>query len=70
MAIDGPKQLALETCTYLTSELRTLLYSVLRMHSPTPNGHIVQLTKLYTTVNATPPSAIASTSKSVPRGSS
>ena len=67
MAIDGPKQLALETCTYLTSELRTPLYSVLQMHSPTPTA---QLTKLYTTVNATPPSAIASTNKSVPRGSS
>ena len=40
MAIDGPKQLALEKCTYLTSELRTPLYSILRMHSPTPNSHI------------------------------
>ena len=43
-AIDGPKRSAIETCTYLTSELRTPLYSVLRMHDPAPKGHIAQLT--------------------------
>ena len=35
---------AIETCTYLTSELRTPLYSVLRTHDPPPNGHIAWLT--------------------------
>ena len=44
MAIDGPKRSAIETCTYLTSELRTPLYSVLWMHDPAPNSHIAQLT--------------------------
>ena len=39
-AIDGPKWSAIETCAYLTSELRTPLYSVLRMHGPAPNSHI------------------------------
>ena len=37
--IDGPKLSAIETCTYLTSKLRTFLYSVLRMLNPVPNGH-------------------------------
>ena len=37
--IDGPKWLAIETCTYLTSKLRTPLYSVLQMLDPAPNGH-------------------------------
>ena len=42
-AIDGLKRSAIETCTYLTSELRTPLYSVLRTHDPVPNGHNAQL---------------------------
>ena len=66
-AINGPKWSAIETCTYLTFKLRTPLYSVLQMHSPTPNGYV---NKLYNTVKATPLSMIASTSESVPRGSS
>ena len=40
MPIDGPKRSAIETCTYLTSELRTPLYSVLRTLDLVPNGHI------------------------------
>ena len=43
-AIDGPKWSAIETCTYLTSEIRTPLYSVLLTHDPAPNGHNAQLT--------------------------
>ena len=39
-AINDPKQLPIERCTYLTSELRTPLYSVSQMHSPAPNDHI------------------------------
>ena len=39
-AIDDPKRSAIETGTYLTSELTTPLYSVLRMHGPTPNSYI------------------------------
>ena len=66
-AIDGPKWSAIEMCTYLTSELRTSLYSVLWMHSPAPNGHV---NELYNMVKGTPLSTIASASKSVPRGSS
>ena len=31
--IDGPKQLAIETCTYI-------ILLVLRMLDPAPNGHI------------------------------
>ena len=38
--IDGPKRSAIETCTYLTSKLRTPLYSVLRTLDPVPNGHV------------------------------
>ena len=41
--IDGPKRSAIKMCTYLTSELRTPLYSVLRMLDPVPNGHIAWL---------------------------
>ena len=39
-SIDSPKHSAIETCTYLTSELRTLLYSILRTHGPAPNDHV------------------------------
>ena len=42
--IDGPKQSAIETCTYLISELRTPLFSVIRMHDAAPNGHIAWIT--------------------------
>ena len=38
--IDGPEWSAIEMCTYLTSVLRTPLYSVLRTLDPVPNGHI------------------------------
>ena len=41
--INSPKRSAIETCTYLTSELRTPLYSVLQTLDPVPNGHIAQL---------------------------
>ena len=43
MTVYGPKRSAIETCTYLTSELRTPLYSVLLMLDPIPNGHIAWL---------------------------
>ena len=41
MPIDNPKQSAIETCTYLTSELRTPLYSVLRTFHLVPNVWIM-----------------------------
>ena len=53
-AIDGHKQSAIETCTYLTSELRTPLYSVLQTHSPAPTWSYCIVNKLCNTVNATP----------------
>ena len=53
---NGPKLLVIEMCTYLTSELRTLLYSILQMLDPAPNCHIM-VSKLYNTVKATPLSA-------------
>ena len=34
MPIDGPKWSAIETCTYLTSKIRTPLYSVLQKLDP------------------------------------
>ena len=40
MAINGPKRSAIETCSYLTSELRIPLYSILQMQTPALNGHI------------------------------
>ena len=60
-----------EMCTYLTSELRTPLYSILRMLDPAPNSHYYwMVSELYNTVKAMPPSAIASSSTAVPHGSS
>ena len=38
--IDSVELSAIETCTYLTSKLRTPLYSELRMLDPVPNGHL------------------------------
>ena len=40
MAINSPKRLAIVMCTYLTSELRTPLCTVLWIHDPAPNGHV------------------------------
>ena len=70
MAFDGPKWSAIETCTYLTSELRTPLYSVLWMHYPAPNGHIAQLTNSIIWSGPRPLSNIASASTAIPHGSS
>ena len=38
--IECPKLSAIETCTYFTSKLRSLLHSVLWTHVLAPNGHI------------------------------
>ena len=67
--IDSPKRSAIETCTSLTSGLRTPLYSVLWILAldPVPNGHIAD-NELYSMVKTTPPSLIASTSTAVPHG--
>ena len=40
---NSPKQSAIKKCTYLTSKLRTPLYSVLRTLDLVPNGHIAWL---------------------------
>ena len=39
----GPEQSAIETCTYLTSELRTPLNSVIRTSALPPNGYLPYL---------------------------
>lgn len=69
-AIDGPKRLAIETCTYPTSELRAPLYSVLQTQSHAPKRSYCIVNELYNTVKAMPPRMIASASESVPHGSS
>ena len=47
--IDGPKQLAIETCTYILDFRHLLdwtpLYSVLRTLDPAPNSHIAWLAR-------------------------
>ena len=62
--IDGPEQSAIETCTYLTSKLRTP--SIPYWSSPKRSYCIVN--ELCNTVKATPLSLIATTNAGVPHG--
>ena len=51
--IDVPKQLAIETCTYLTSELRTPFYSVITGSGSASKQSYCMVNEVYNTVKAT-----------------